>query len=46
MVGFIVNAFILFSVLFVLFSPPIFLLSLLIDDYKEWKNNNRERDEL
>ncbi len=38
---FIINAFVLFGVLFVLFSPPILFLSLLIDAYKEWKNNNR-----
>ncbi|MFH0334582.1 hypothetical protein [Clostridium perfringens] len=36
-VDFIVNASILFGVSVVIFSPPVFILSLIIDAYKEWK---------
>ncbi|MDU5206325.1 MAG: hypothetical protein E6182_10200 [Clostridioides difficile] len=37
MVGFIINTFILFGVSVVIFSSPVFILSLLIDDCKEWR---------
>ncbi|HFD2052121.1 TPA: hypothetical protein ACF2DE_002852 [Clostridium perfringens] len=43
-VDFIINTFILFGVSVVIFSPPVFILSLMIDAYKEWRERIENKE--